>query len=124
MDRNQLTGTIPSFLGMFTRLIYLQLHTNELNGTIPSSLEALTGLMVDLGLSNNNLTGTIPSSLGALTVLAGLWLFNNQLNGTLSLCDDSNRTFDNVIADCAKVSCPHCCPTAGEDGTIPVFDKC
>jgi hypothetical protein len=122
---NQITGTIPSSLAAMTDLIELWLRTNRLTGTIPSSLGLLTGLM-GLELWDNQLNGTIPSSLAALTALTDLRLHNNQLNGTLPLCG-LNRTFKFLVVDCAEVSCPcctHCCPTASEDGTIPVYDFC
>jgi hypothetical protein len=122
---NLFAGTIPSSLGTFTGLRNLILHTNELNGTIPSSLGQLTA-MTNFGLNTNKLTGTIPSSFGALMALTTSTLYNNELNGTVPLCS-LNRTFVWLIADCAKVSCPcctHCCPTASEDGTIPVYEYC
>jgi Leucine rich repeat len=125
LGNNFLTGTIPSSLGQLTAMTSLQLWNNTLNGTIQSSLAAMTNL-VALGLSTNILTGTIPSSLGLLTALTGLWLHNNQLNGTLPLCD-FNPTFENLVADCAEVSCTcctHCCPTDSENGTIPVYGYC
>jgi hypothetical protein len=34
MSTNQLTGTIPSFLGTFMGLTSLHLYANELNGTL------------------------------------------------------------------------------------------
>jgi Leucine-rich repeat (LRR) protein len=125
LTRNLLTGTIPSSLAALTDLSRLSLDINRMTGTIPSSLLAMTDL-VDLGLSTNLFTGTIPSSLGVLTALTGLWLHVNQLNGNLPLCS-LNRTFYLLIADCAEVSCPcctHCCPTASEDGIIPVSIYC
>jgi Leucine rich repeat len=149
LDNNRLTGTIPSSLAALTAMTSFQMWENRLNGTIPSSLGALTGLEV-LDLGENMLTGTIPSSLAAMTALTSLWLsknalvgtipsslaaltnltilylHNNQLNGTLPLCG-LNRTFEKLVADCAEVSCPcctHCCPTAGENGIIPIYDSC
>jgi Leucine-rich repeat (LRR) protein len=149
LSGNELNGTIPTSLGLLTAMPSLQLQNNRLNGTIPSSLAAMTALTI-LWLENNTLTGTIPSSLAAMTALTNLQLrnnqltgtipssfrtlksltnfllFNNQLNGTLPLCD-LNRTFEKLVADCAKVSCPcctHCCPTASEDRTIPIYGFC
>jgi hypothetical protein len=122
---NQITGTIPSSLAAMTDLVSLWLQNNQLHGTIPSSLAAMTNLFT-LALNNNLLTGTIPSSLGLLTTLTKLSLYSNQLNGTMPLCA-LNRTIELLIADCTKASCPcctHCCPTASEDGTIPVYGSC
>jgi Leucine-rich repeat (LRR) protein len=122
---NEFIGTIPSSLGTLTALTSLELYTNELNGTIPSSLGALTALTA-LDLSENQLSGTIPSSFGALVALTRLELYNNQLNGTLPLCG-LNLPFDILVTDCLEVSCPcctHCCPTASENGSIPVYEYC
>jgi Leucine rich repeat len=125
LENNKMTGTILSSLVTMTALASVWFGNNLLTGTIPLSLGLLTGLEI-LILDNNFLTGTIPSSLGALTALTTLLLYNNQLNDTLPLCG-LNRTFERLVVDCAEVSCPcctHCCPTASEDGTIPVFEYC
>jgi Leucine rich repeat len=125
LDNNQLSGTIPSSLGNLTALTRLWLYDNKLNGTIPSSLEALTALLA-VALNENQILGTIPSSFSALTALTRLELYNNQLNGTMPVCS-LNLTFDVLVTDCAELSCPcctHCCPTASENGSIPVYEFC
>jgi hypothetical protein len=142
LSGNKLTGTIPSWLGSFTALSVLDLSDNALSGTIPSSLASLPMPTIendddgiarfpyrnhgfyDLFLHGNALTGTIPSSLVKLTALGYLHVHNNQLNGTMPFCN-TNQTFESLVADCDKVSCPcctHCCPTAW-DG-IPAYGGC
>jgi hypothetical protein len=129
LPSNALTGTIPPQLGAQTALEILRLSSNELTGTIPSQLGALSDLM-ELGLSDNTLNGTVPAQLGSLTALIRLTLYNNALNGSLTFCssndnhsenddeDLNQNTFEELAADCDKVTCPcctHCCPSGGWD---------
>ena len=68
----QLTGGIPTWLSVLTRLTNLDLGSNLfLGGTIPSELGALTNLQW-LGLYYNSLTGSIPETLTKLTQLSSL----------------------------------------------------
>eukprot|EP00978_Attheya_sp_CCMP212_P031039 scaffold116001_cov53-Attheya_sp.AAC.1 len=46
VDRNSLTGTIPTEVGEFTKLNVLKLHDNNLTGDIPSELNELDELEV------------------------------------------------------------------------------
>ncbi|XP_044508939.1 leucine-rich repeat receptor protein kinase HPCA1-like [Mangifera indica] len=78
LDGNQLTGTIPSTLGLVHTLKVLQLDGNALTGQVPSSLNNLTSLN-KLNLANNNLTGPFPD----------LSLMKN-----LNYVDLSNNSFD------------------------------
>ena len=93
---NQLTGTIPSFIGQMSSLSYLFLFNNLLNGkdffvflaiifflgTIPSVLGQLTKLN-QLMLHTNKFTGTIPTSIGDLSSLSLLYLMGNLLTGII-----------------------------------------
>lgn len=76
--KNQLlSGTIPSELGLLSKLTELDLSTNILHGTLISELGLLTRLR-SLHLGENELTGPLSSVLGRLTDLALLDLSNNQ----------------------------------------------
>ncbi|TXG53539.1 hypothetical protein EZV62_018795 [Acer yangbiense] len=77
-DSNQLTGPLPSSLGLVKTLEVVRFDGNLLSGTVPSNLNNLTNLN-ELFLSNNRLTGPMPN----LTNLT-----------TLSYLDMSNNTFD------------------------------
>jgi Leucine-rich repeat (LRR) protein len=78
LDRNQLTGEIPSQLGALTGLDRLLLGGNQLMGTIPSHLGRLTD--PEWGyLERNQLTGEIPTQLGTLMSLHRLLLNDNLL---------------------------------------------
>ncbi|BFG29752.1 hypothetical protein CerSpe_160260 [Prunus speciosa] len=77
-DRNNLTGSIPSTLGLVQSLQAVRLDRNSLNGSVPSNLKNLSNI-AELHLSNNQLTGPVPN-----------------LTNLSSLCyvDMSNNTFD------------------------------
>jgi hypothetical protein len=77
---NSVTGTIPSEVGLLTKLTYLDLWRNSLTGTIPSEVGLLTKLNV-LDLSINSLTGTIPSELALMSKLYDLQLYYNNFTG-------------------------------------------
>jgi hypothetical protein len=127
LSENQLTGNIPSELGLLITLEELDLSGNKLTGKIPSEIGSLTGLtFVDLSkclclsitkciLStnffnldciapgmNDDLVGMVPTELKELTELQDLHLDGTSLNGSLSVLfciDDFNIT--NFTADCA-----------------------
>ncbi|KAM5585360.1 leucine-rich repeat receptor protein kinase HPCA1-like [Rosa sericea] len=78
LDRNNLTGEIPSTLGLVQTLVTVRLDWNSLSGPVPSSLNNLSNMTV-LYLSNNQLIGPVPN-------LTGMNLLN--------YVDMSNNTFD------------------------------
>lgn len=77
-DGNQLTGSIPSTLGVVQTLEVVRFDGNALSGPMPSNFNNLTNL-TEMYLSNNKLTGPVPN-------LTGMNL--------LSYVDISNNTFD------------------------------
>ena len=67
---NQLNGTLPTSIGNFSKLVFLDLDNNQLHGNIPSiSLGNLSKLSEILALESDLLTGTIPSEIGNLSSL-------------------------------------------------------
>jgi Leucine-rich repeat (LRR) protein len=82
LSKNTLSGTIPTEFGLLAELSHLFLGINDLNGTIPTELGLLTELSV-LVLVFNKLTGSIPTELGLLTELSKLALFVNTLSGSI-----------------------------------------
>jgi hypothetical protein len=79
---NRWTGTIPSSLGLLTKLTYFDAQSNSLSGTIPSSLSSLSLLQV-FYVGINKLVGTIPLELGRWTSATVLSLFDNQISGQI-----------------------------------------
>jgi len=82
LDYDELTGPLPSELGLLTHLTYLNLYENQLNGPIPTEIGKLTELKAML-LAGNLLTGEIPSQLGRLSSLTRLSLPSNNFSGPI-----------------------------------------
>jgi hypothetical protein len=104
--QNNLTGSLPEDMSVFTSLLVFDIFSNRVGGTIPAAISELTQLMsfdiednlfagqafvelsglTDLAsyrVSFNRLTGTIPAAVGSLTSLQELWVANNLLSGTI-----------------------------------------
>ena len=77
-----LSDNIPSEIGLFINLNYLNLSNNNLSGTIPDELGNLTSLKY-LNLSFNQLSGDIPHTIGNLINLEEVRLFHNELIGSI-----------------------------------------
>ncbi|GLT52144.1 hypothetical protein SLA2020_254990, partial [Shorea laevis] len=77
-DSNNLTGPIPSTLGLVQSLQVIRFDHNFLSKSIPSNLNNLTSLQ-ELYLSNNKLSGSLPSLTG-MSKLNTLDLSNNKFS--------------------------------------------
>lgn len=79
---NQLTGEIPATIGNLDKVTRLSLWANQLSGSIPAELGDMESLeWVALGI--NELTGEIPPELGNLTTLTHVDFTLNQLSGPI-----------------------------------------
>ena len=95
MHANQLSGPIPTSIGLLTNLTFLDVSTNSLFGTVPSSLAAINATAANFKVFSNQLSGTLPSNVAPLyPVGSSSWAYNcitgctNQFTG----CDLSERT--------------------------------
>eukprot|EP00540_Astrosyne_radiata_P023458 CAMPEP_0116840684 /NCGR_PEP_ID=MMETSP0418-20121206/10500_1 /TAXON_ID=1158023 /ORGANISM="Astrosyne radiata, Strain 13vi08-1A" /LENGTH=379 /DNA_ID=CAMNT_0004471015 /DNA_START=358 /DNA_END=1497 /DNA_ORIENTATION=+ len=79
-DNQEVTGTLPSEMGLMTKLTWLDLGNNKVRGTVPTDIGRLRGLR-DFDLSFNQFNGTIPTELGNLRSLERLDLGHNYLSG-------------------------------------------
>ncbi|KAG5546791.1 hypothetical protein RHGRI_018834 [Rhododendron griersonianum] len=79
---NELTGSIPEFLGNWSQLSDLMISDLSNGSTSLEFLKDKTSLNT-LILRNNNISGSIPSNIGDYPSLSLLFLGNNKLNGTL-----------------------------------------
>ncbi|AES78802.1 putative protein kinase RLK-Pelle-LRR-XI-1 family [Medicago truncatula] len=118
ISHNSLNGSIPSHIGMLSKLTHLDLSDNLFSGTIPYEITHLISLQTlyldtnvfsgsipeeigelrnlrELSISYANLTGTIPTSIGNLTLLSHLYLGGNNLYGDIpnELWNLNNLTF-------------------------------
>lgn len=80
LENNNLTGSIPSTLGLVQSLEVIRLDRNLLKGTVPDNLNNLSRVQ-DLHLANNKLTGPLPN-LTAMDSLHYVDLSNNSFDAT------------------------------------------
>lgn len=103
---NNLSGSLPSGIGNFTRLEELYLYYNQIAGTIPDELYDLVNLkelwirenqlegqispliqnlvnLETLQMRTNNFTGSIPTEIGSLSNLKGINLSQSSLEGAV-----------------------------------------
>ncbi|XP_059451248.1 probable LRR receptor-like serine/threonine-protein kinase At3g47570 [Corylus avellana] len=82
LDANNLTGSIPTWIGNFSSLFVLSLIQNNLQGSIPSELGRLSGLGF-FSLAMNNLSGTISPLIYNISSIYHFSVIQNQLHGSL-----------------------------------------
>ena len=82
MEQGTTSGRIPSELGSLENMIFIDLDFNQLTGSLPTELYQLTRLET-LDLNVNRLTGTIDVDIGRLTNLGFVQLQNNLFTGTI-----------------------------------------
>lgn len=80
---NQLSGTIPTEVGLHTKLALFDVGFNSLSGSLPTQLGALGATVEVLYASDNRLDGTLPTQLGRLGRLRYLDASRNDVSGTL-----------------------------------------
>jgi hypothetical protein len=56
----QLTGTLPAFIGSFTKLAHLELSETSLTGTIPTNYFTNWPLLETFAIDGANVTGPLP----------------------------------------------------------------
>ena len=81
-EYNQMGGTLPSELGLLTKVRMFNFGHNSISGTIPAELTNLTEAQV-LYVSGNSLSGSLPEELGKMADLRFLNASDNSLSGTL-----------------------------------------
>lgn len=129
MDENvDLTGTIPTTIGLLTNLMSLSITNCDLSGQIPTEIGQLT-MMEQMWFYGNWLTGSIPNEILQLTNLKILGLEDNNITDTVmpqGLCDremialsaDCDAT--DVTVDCA---CCTCCQAPCPIVNLPTYDS-
>uniref|UniRef100_A0A7S4S5M4 Uncharacterized protein n=1 Tax=Ditylum brightwellii TaxID=49249 RepID=A0A7S4S5M4_9STRA len=75
-------GSIPTEVGMLSKLQELDLRSNDISGSLPTEVGMLSDLQY-LILVQNDITGSIPSEIGMLSQLRYLGLEENDISGTL-----------------------------------------
>ena len=85
MERNRITGTIPTEICRMESLRGVTLKFNDLRGEIPTCIDELEN-MEFLNLRDNELGGYVPEGLCELTLMEGLLMGNNNIRGQLPAC--------------------------------------
>ncbi|PQM34328.1 putative leucine-rich repeat receptor-like protein kinase [Prunus yedoensis var. nudiflora] len=101
-DRNNLTGSIPSTLGLVQSLQAVRLDRNSLNGSVPSNLKNLSNI-AELHLSNNQLTGPVPN-LTNLSSLCYVMMENTRLQGEVPQALFSNYNLETLVLRNNKIN--------------------
>jgi len=105
---NPITGSIPSEIGMLGSMTSLILDYMELTGTLPSELGRASEL-IRLDFAYNNLHSSIPSNLGDLANLSTIYGQSNDITGSVpeEVCA---LELDQFVLDCfEKISCAEGC---------------
>lgn len=80
--RNSMAGSLPSQIGLLTKLVGLNLGASNFSGSLPSELGNMRSLTY-LDIHINLLSFSVPTEIGLLTKLVYLDLSQNRLIGTL-----------------------------------------
>ncbi|WP_428275017.1 leucine-rich repeat domain-containing protein [Candidatus Palauibacter sp.] len=107
LNRNNLSGEVPTEIQYFPHLRTLRLDYNQLEGEIPAEIGLLTELR-RMDIDGNNFTGSIPPEFGNLVNIEELWMGGNQMSGPIPP----------ELGNLASLEILHLYE-AGFDGTIP-----
>ncbi|BBH02087.1 hypothetical protein Prudu_012547 [Prunus dulcis] len=103
-DRNNLTGSIPSTLGLVQSLQAVRLDRNSLNGSVPSNLKNLSKI-AELDMSNNTFdVSDVPSWFSTLLNLTTLMMENTRLQGEVPQALFSNYNLETLILRNNKIN--------------------
>lgn len=78
--QKQLSGSIPTEIGLLSSLEYLDLGENNLTGPVPEDLFSLSSLQ-ELYIQDNQLQGTLSENFGNLAQLRSFYGGNNLFSG-------------------------------------------
>ena len=79
---NDLSGLLPTELGLMTNLTYMDFGKNRFSSGIPTEIGNVTGL-IHFDVRSNKLIGLLPTELGLLTRLKYFSTAGNSFYGTL-----------------------------------------
>jgi len=80
---NNLSGTIPNEIYIFSSMLHFSIPMNNIQGTIPTTLSRLSFISA-LDLFGNFMTGTLPESIYLTDSLALVEISSNNFEGSIS----------------------------------------
>jgi hypothetical protein len=95
LSSNQISGSIPTEIGLLLHLTKLDFRLNMLSGSMPSQLGLLSSLAY-LDVSSDRLTGVVPSSLCNIQALQTLYLCTYNRFGCPNLTAVPDCLFSSV----------------------------
>jgi hypothetical protein len=109
---NALTGTVPEFIGQWTKLAMFIASRNQRTGTRYRYPSDDGTALTYLDASMNGMTGTLPDSMVNWSKIQSALFSNSQFVGTMPVgfCPCINRTVgDRLLADCqSEINCTCC----------------
>ena len=82
LDRGNIAGSLPAWVGSLSQLFTLNIAQNAMSGALPASLWGLSNL-VNLSIGINAFTGSIPSAISGLTSIQLISMTQTMLSGSL-----------------------------------------
>ena len=117
IDANEITGTIPTEIGLLESMASLSMTNSTLTGTIPTEMGNMSSLR-RLWLFNNELSGTVPVELKKLSDLEIMQVHHNKLKGDMpdGVCENIHNSGSDIMSltsDCGtkQISCSDSCCT-------------
>lgn len=103
-----MTGSIPTTIGLLTKLTELRLFITGHTGTIPTEI-GLNTRLEQLVFGSNKLSGTVPSTIGNLSALKLLNIEFTDVVGSLpeTICPRASTNALDVLLTC-PVQCDCC----------------
>ncbi|KAH7521238.1 hypothetical protein FEM48_Zijuj07G0011900 [Ziziphus jujuba var. spinosa] len=104
LNDNQLNGQLTNQLGLFGKLILLEIYNNSFSGSIPLGIGKFSNLQY-FDASRNQLNGSLPESFGQLAKLEWLDISDNSLEAyPLEMIDLSFNHFNGSMPTISSVT--------------------
>jgi hypothetical protein len=85
LHRGEVSGSLPTEIGMLTLLTGIVVLENNMEGTLPTEIGGLTQMFDSFELRGNRFSGEIPYEFGFLTGLTGSFILNQEVDDEATL---------------------------------------
>ena len=85
LEKGQVSGRLPTELGMLTGLTGFVVAENSIQGTLPTELGAISNMFDSFEIRGNSFSGEIPHQLSFLTALTSSFIIDQEIDGEGSL---------------------------------------
>jgi hypothetical protein len=106
MDHGEnVSGTIPTEIGLLTDLENLNVGYNGIHGTLPTQIGDIGDSLLEIRIQGTQLSGSIPTQFSRLTKLRFLHLDHNRLGGVVPLLRAFPPAAQNVAMSDSTFQC-------------------